>query len=233
MSPTPDPDADSAIAQASQLRELLAHVLATHEAEKRSLVHELHGDLGSSLTALNMHLVLLAQKLPPDPALAQRIEKMKALVLAISESNRRIQLGLGPDKLEVFGLKVALQEAADNFQQQHGVACRLSLPDEELAYSAATDLTIFRMIEQALENVARHAAASEVQIVLDDDEDGIQVTVRDNGRGIAPAQSAGLATHGLRTMRERAEFWGGSVRVSEGRNGGTVVNFSLPKNRMG
>jgi signal transduction histidine kinase len=207
--------------------------MTAHEAEKRSLVHELHGDLGSSLTALNMHLVLLAQKLPPDPAIAARIEKMKALVLAISESNRRIQLGLRPDKLEVFGLKVALQEAAEDLQQRHGLVCRIDLPDEDIAYSAETDMGIFRMVEAALENVVRHAGASQVQIVLDDDEDAILLTVRDNGRGIEPAQLEGVQTHGLRVLRERAGFLGGTVRIARGRDGGTVLSITLPKNQDG
>jgi len=220
-SSTPSSEADS-------LRDLLAHAQTGHEAGLRSLVHELHGDLGSSLTALNMHLVLLAQKLPPDPAIVDRVEKMKALVLAISESNRRIQLGLRPDKLEVFGLKVALQEAADDFQQRHGVACRVSLPDEDLSCAAETELALFRMVEEALKNIALHAGASQAQIILDDAEGAIQVTVRDDGRGIEAKEIEGAHTHGLRMMRERALSLGGSVRVGRRREGGTIVTVSMP-----
>jgi signal transduction histidine kinase len=211
------------------LRELLGHRDAVNEAEKRALARELHDNLGSSLTAFNMHLSLLQHELAAEVNLQKRLEQMKTLLLSITDSTRRLQGSLRPEKLDVFGLKVALTEYALEFARRTGVACRTSLPDDELDFPESYKIALFRIVEEALANVQRHAQASEVDVILDDSEDGVLLTVRDNGAGIAHDAQDDLATHGLRAMRERAGYLGGTLRVGPGRNGaGTAISVELP-----
>lgn len=211
------------------LRELLGHHDTACEAEKRALARELHDNLGSSLTAFNMHLSLLQHEMPSEPSLLKRLEQMKTLLLSITESTRRLQVSLRPEKLDVFGLKVALNEYALDYARRTGIACRTSLPDEDVEFPESYKIALFRIVEEALANVQRHAGATEVDVILDDSEDGVLLTIRDNGRGLAGGAHEDLATHGLRAMRERACYLGGSLRVGPGRNGaGTAIAVELP-----
>jgi len=213
----------------ADLRELLGHRNATIEAEKRSMARELHDTLGSSLTALNMYLALLQHEMPDNPALLKRLDQMKTMLLSITAATRRLQGQLRPEKLDVFGLKVALHEHALEFGKRTGIACRTSLPDEDLNFPSSYDIALFRIAEEALENTARHAHASKVDLILDESEDGVMLTIRDNGCGITPAQPGELHTHGLRAMREHANYLGGRIEIGQGQDGqGTAVTVWLP-----
>ena len=225
----------------AELRELLCHMDAGFEAEKRSLARQLHGDLGGALTALSMHLTLLQQKLggtlPDDVALVERLDKMKDLLQSATETARCLQTSLRPEKLDAFGLKAALTDLASAFEETHHCSCRVSLPDEELDYPPDTELILLRIAEEALNNVARHARASHVDLVLDDTDDAIVLTIRDNGRGASSERIEGAGSHGLRLMRERAGYVNGRVRIAPattagpaaGTAVGTMVTVNLPK----
>ncbi|HEY5801941.1 MAG TPA: sensor histidine kinase [Burkholderiaceae bacterium] len=211
------------------LRELLGHRDAQTEAEKRALARELHDNLGSSLTAFNMHLSLLQHEMPPEPNLLKRLDQMKTLLLSITDATRRLQTSLRPEKLDVFGLKVALGEHVLEFSRRTGIVCKTSLPDDEFDFPESYQIALFRIVEEALENVARHACATEVEVILDDSEDGVMLTVRDNGAGMRPDCTDSHTTHGVRSIRERACYLGGSVKLGAGKNGrGTSVAISLP-----
>lgn len=215
-------------ARTAEVSELIGHLETTREEEKRSIARELHDDLGSALTALNMHLSLLFQQMPSDPKFTERSLKIKALLSSITDATRRIQNGLRPDKLDVFGVKIAIAEQAAEFEKYTGVTCNASLPDDRLIYAPRVDIALFRMVQESLNNIAKHAQATRVDVVLDDADDEIMLTIRDNGVGIPTAQS-GVITHGLRGMRERAGYLGGSVRVSSSAGGGTTIAISIPK----
>lgn len=215
-------------ARTEEVSELIGHLETTREEEKHAIARELHDDLGSALTALNMHLSLLFQQMPPEPKFTERSLKIKALLSSITDVTRRIQNGLRPDKLDVFGIKIAIAEQAAEFEKYTGVTCNASLPDDRLIYAPRVDIALFRMVQESLNNIAKHAQATHVDVILDDAEDEILLTIRDNGVGIPTAQS-GVITHGLRGMRERAGYLGGSVRVSSSAGGGTTIAISIPK----
>jgi PAS domain S-box-containing protein len=215
-------------ARTAEVSELIGHLETTREEEKRSIARELHDDLGSALTALNMHLSLLFQQIPAEPKFTERSLKIKALLSSITDATRRIQNGLRPDKLDVFGIKIAIAEQAAEFEKYTGVSCNASLPDDRLIYAPRVDIALFRMVQESLNNIAKHAQATRVDVILDDADDEIMLTIRDNGVGIPTAQS-GVITHGLRGMRERAGYLGGSVRVSSSAGGGTTIAISIPK----
>lgn len=215
-------------ARTFEVSELIGHLETTREEEKRSIARELHDDLGSALTALNMHLSLLFQQMPPEPKFTERSLKIKALLSSITDATRRIQNGLRPDKLDVFGIKVAIAEQAAEFEKYTGVTCNASLPDDRLIYAPRVDIALFRMVQESLNNIAKHAQATRVDVVLDDTEDEILLTIRDNGIGMPTAQS-GVMTHGLRGMRERAGYLGGSVQVTSVVGKGTTIAIAIPK----
>lgn len=216
-------------ARTSEVSELIGHLEATREEEKRAIARELHDDLGSALTALNMHLSLVFQQIPNDQKVVERIGKIKVLLESITTATRRIQAGLRPDKLDVFGIKVAIAEQAAEFEKYSAVKCNASLPDEDLHYAPHVDIALFRMVQEALNNIAKHAQASQVDIVLDDTDDEINLTIRDNGIGISLEQPGAVMTHGLRGMRERAGYLGGSVKVSSAAGKGTSIIIMVPK----
>jgi PAS domain S-box-containing protein len=216
-------------ARTAEVRELIGHLESTREEEKRAIARELHDDLGSALTALNMHLAILFQQMPAEPKLTERAVQIKALLSSVTQTTRRIQVGLRPDKLDTFGLKVAIADQALEFENYTGVVCHASLPDEELSYPSSFDIALFRMVQEALNNIAKHAAATRVDVVLDDTDDEIILSIRDNGIGMPTGQPAGSMRHGLRGMRERAGYLGGDVRIVSAAGKGTSVIITLPK----
>jgi len=218
--------------RAAELSELLGHVNACWDNERRSLSRQLHDSMGSSLTALTMHLGLLTQKLPPDPALLERTTQMKNLLHTIIETNRQMQHRLWNDKLEFLGVKVALGELVAQFGEQHGLAASCSLPDDEPRCPRSHNVVLLRALEEGLRNIASHARASVVEVVVDDNDDEIMLTVKDNGVGLAAAADAigaDSAKHGLRVLRERAAYLGGVLTLSANGSGGAILTVILPK----
>ncbi|MGV3741859.1 MAG: PAS domain-containing sensor histidine kinase [Burkholderiaceae bacterium] len=216
-------------ARTAEVSELIGHLESTREEEKRKIARELHDDLGSALTALNMHLAILFQQMPQDPRLDERSAQVKALLSTVTQTTRRIQAGLRPDKLDIFGIKTAIAEQVLEFEDYTGIRCSASLPDEEVSYTSQIEIALFRMVQEALNNIAKHAKASHVDVVLDDSEDCIMLTVRDNGIGMSAAQAAQTVTHGLRGMRERASYLGGDVQIVSELGKGTRIIITLPK----
>jgi signal transduction histidine kinase len=218
--------------RAADLSELLGHVNACWDNERRSLSRQLHDSMGSSLTALTMHLGLLTQKLPPDPALQDRAAQMKKLLHNIIETNRQMQHKLWNDKLEFLGVRVALGELVAQFGAQNGVAARCSLPDEEPRIPRSHNVVLLRALEEGLHNILAHAQATEVDVIVDDNDDEIMLTVRDNGVGLGPdgaAIGSAAGKHGLRVLRERAVYLGGSLTLSSGTARGATLTVVLPK----
>jgi signal transduction histidine kinase len=176
-----------------------------------------------------MHLAILFQQMPQDSRLNERSVQVKALLSSVTQTTRRIQAGLRPDKLDIFGIKTAIAEHVLEFQDYTGISCNASLPDEDVSYTPQIEIALFRMTQEALNNIARHAKADHVDVVLDDSDDCIMLTVRDNGLGMSPAQAQQTATHGLRGMRERAGYLGGDVQIVSEVGKGTRIIITLPK----
>jgi len=228
MSASAPEDQHSAL-RAADLSDLLGHVNTCWDNERRALARQLHDSLGSSLTALTMHLGLLTAKLPQEPALLDRATQMKNLLHTIIETNRQMQHRLWNDKLEFLGIRVALSEQVAQFGEQHGVTARCSLPDEEPMVPRSHAVVLLRTLEEGLRNIAAHAGATEVDVIVDDNEDEIMLTVKDNGVGLdgQPADTTGK--YGLRVVRERAVYLGGTLTLNTHPDGGSALTVILPK----
>lgn len=212
-----------------QLRNLLFGLEASHDEEKRALAHVLHADLGASLTALNMHLAILFRQIPQDERLLERVAAIKGLGADIAKSTRQMEASLRAAKLDSFGLKATLDDMASQFTADTGIACVASLPDEDLSYPQHIDLALYRLVREALDNVARHAGASRVDIVLDDNEDEIMLSVRDDGKGLPADDMLWNKGRGLMLLRERAAWLGGELRIRNQAGKGTSIAFMLSK----
>lgn len=212
----------------TQVRELMAHLEASREEERRAIAQKLHGELGGSLTALSMHLAMLSQSLPGDVVVRERIKQMKELLNSAAATTRNIQSALLPDKLELFGLQAAVEELAAQMSDDTGIACELHFPEMTGSSSAVSEMALYRMLEEALRNITRHAYATEVCISLEEAEDSLSLCVRDNGVGFSPADLPHGA-HGLCRMRERVVYLGGSLMVHSAPGQGTTVEITLPK----
>ena len=226
----PDPDLERLVAErTAALAELVTHLMNAWDDERRLLARKLHDSLGSSMTALTMHLGLLSKGLT-DPKNLERAGQMKNLLNGIIETNRQVQLNLWNDKLEFLGIKAALTELVSEFGQEHGVRASVSLPDDDDAYARSQAVALLRCAEEGLQNARQHGGASTVDVILDDDGEQLMLTVRDDGTGLtSSAQPESTQCHGLRLLRERARALGGHVTLSGVEGGGTALTMVLPR----
>jgi signal transduction histidine kinase len=222
------PTQDGESARVAELTELLGHLTACWDDERRQLARRLHDSLGSSMTALTMHLGLLSSHLKEQPQ-RDRAAQMKQLLNNVIETNRKMQLALWNDKLEFLGPKAAIAELVVEWGRENGIKARASLPDEDPEYSRPQGVALLRCAEEGLRNIAAHAQASEVEVILDDDGDQAMLTVRDNGVGMTADAASSLSCHGLRLLRERARTLGGTLAIGPGPAGGTALTLVLPK----
>jgi len=225
----PEPGTDGDATRAAELTELLGHMTACWDDERRQLARKLHDSLGSSMTALTMHLALLSQHLHEQPQ-RDRAAQMKQLLNNVIETNRKMQLALWNDKLEFLGAQAAISELVMEWGREHGIKARASLPDDDLEATREQGVALLRCTEEGLRNVHAHAQASEVEVILDDDGDQAMLTVRDNGVGPTACGPDSLSCHGLRLLRERARLLGGSLTLGPGPDGkGAALTLILPK----
>lgn len=232
---TPQAEHANDTQRVADLSELLGHVNASRDQERRALARHMHDSLGSSLTALTMHLDLLAQQMPLDPALQQRTAQIRQLLQEIVENNRAMQMTLWNDKLEFLGLGVALADAADQFSRQHQMTVRCSLPDDDLECPLDHGVVVLRALEEGLSNIAAHTQAGSVDVIVDDNDEMLMLTVKDDGIGLqggAPARLGLHGRHGLRLVRERARHLGGTLTLTQNQGRGACLTVSLPKNAL-
>jgi signal transduction histidine kinase len=213
----------------ADLSELLGHVATCWDDERRQLARQLHDTLGSSMTALTMHLALLTQQMPAEAGLQQRTAQMKTLLMNIINSNRAMQLDMWNDKFEFLGIRAALAELVAQFGTDHGLVARVSLPEDERACGREQGVALLRTVEEGLRNIAAHARASEVDVILDDNDEAIMLTVRDNGIGPGQYDAKAHDCHGLRLLRERARYLGGELTVAPAPQQGTALTITLPR----
>jgi PAS domain S-box-containing protein len=221
------------------LRNLYDNLQTIREEERKRIARELHDDLGQTLGALRIDLTLLRNELPSaTPALEKNAELIDKLLLSAITSVRRISSDLRPRPLDDLGLVPALQMLAGEFSQRHNIACEVSAPTEDVRLPDDIASPLFRMVQESLNNVAKHADATHVRIELNVDENSLLLTIADNGKGLAASDTKKADSFGLIGMRERAWAMGGSldIRSAELDSGasqvskGTTVAILIPVN---
>ncbi len=215
-----------------RLQYLAAGLIDVREQERSAIARELHDELGQALTRLNMDLAWLIERLPPRLR-TKRTGGMASLVEHMSTTVQHLSSRLRPAILDDFGLEAAIEWQAQEFEEWNGARCRLDLRLPPLPVDRDRDTTVFRIVQESLTNVARHADASEVAIrcaILGDD---LVLEVADDGIGIAEGMAGGPNSLGVLGMRERARAIGGDIEFRAGKPRGTTVRLRVPVGRIG
>jgi two-component system sensor histidine kinase UhpB len=211
----------------ARLAELTAHIEQVKEQERTRIAREIHDDLGGNLTAIKMALMMLTQRLPADnPLLIERAEYVDALVDRSIEAVHRISLDLRPSMLD-FGLVAALEWQSREFEKQNGIACAFSSSEKEIDLSLDHATALFRIFQEALTNIAKHAKASQVTVRLQRLRHQISLTIADNGVGVNQTDRLKPGSFGLRGMNERARALGGTMTLAQAPGGGAVVTIKI------
>ena len=211
-----------------QLRQLSSALQTIREEERTHIARELHDDLGQLLASLRMDLTLLQRSdALPDPG-RRLIEGMETNLLTAITSLRRIATNLRPRALDEGGLYFALQGLRDEFVERHEIACALVADEAELRLDDTASTAIFRIVQEALTNIARHAQATDVVLKLGRIDGELLVTIRDDGRGIRAEDMEKAASLGLVGMRERVWAMNGEISISADEPSGTRIDIVLP-----
>jgi signal transduction histidine kinase len=214
-------------ASRARLAELTAHIEKVKEQERERIAREIHDDLGGNLTAIKMALAMLTARLPEqDPALQQKAAYVDSLVDRTIDAVHRLTLDLRPSVLD-FGLPAALEWQVKEFEAQAGIACAFQSNVKDLDLAPDQAAALFRIAQEALTNIAKHARASSVCIKVQKARGQLHLKITDNGDGIGPADRAKPDSFGLRGMAERAAALGGTLTLSHAPGGGTVVSIKI------
>jgi two-component system, NarL family, sensor histidine kinase UhpB len=215
-----------------ELRALSRHLQTVREEEKARIAREVHDELGSTLTALKMDLDILGEKLRDAPdAIRHKRAAMDKLVESAVATTRRIVTDLRPSILDDLGLSAALRWQAVEFAKHSDTRVQVDAGTTDHQPGREVALALFRIFQETLTNVARHARATEVWVKLATTADALVLQIRDNGVGLSPEDLGKPASHGLRGMRERAQQVGGDVTVSSQPGSGTTVVISVPRDQ--
>lgn len=213
-----------------QLSVLSRHLIQVAEDEKSRLARELHDEMGANLTAIGIDLDSVSEQLRATrPELAGMLVRARATLVDTVELKRRIVEDLRPSLLDNLGLSAALQSYCDDYGRITGVDCDVLVDGEIDRASPMHAIALFRIVQEALNNIAKYARARTVIVHLGVEDDVLALEVSDDGIGIADDALARTKSHGLLGMRERALLLGGKFEVGRGMNGvGTCVRAYLP-----
>lgn len=204
------------------LRRLSAHLSSLREEERAHIARNIHDDLGASFTALQLDLNWLARRLPAEPALQQHLARMIALTTSAMGATRRILNDLRPVVLDHLGLWAALEALLQDVQSRGELACRYLCPPaaERVRLGRSAEIEVYRIAQELLTNVQRHARATQVTLAIAVRADLLEITVEDDGAGLPPQPAAGQS-FGILGMRERARAIGATLAFDSAPGAGT------------
>ena len=216
-------------ASLDQLRAFAARLQKVREEERTSIAREIHDELGQACTAIKMDLALIGRKTTKRQThLRAKVDSASRLVDDMIVTLRRIASELRPRTLDDLGLTAALESQAQEFEARTGIHCRVALPEEPLTLDDERSTAIFRIFQESLTNVARHAHATRVEARLERKADQLIFQVRDNGRGFDPAEAKVRKSLGLVGMQERALMLNGELQVEGVPGAGTTMILRIP-----
>ena len=213
-----------------RLRNLSGHLQSLLEEERTRISREIHDELGQSLTALKLDLSLIRRRLVSGELSEQaaKVQEIEHTVIRIIRTVRKIATKLRPGILDELGVAAAIEWMAKDFQNRTGIGCKVTIQKADKISDTVRATAIFRIVQETLTNVMRHAAASQVNVSLKKKDDTLIVEVRDNGIGIMEGRIFGSNSLGLIGIRERVRLLGGDTVVSGKPGEGTLVRVTLP-----
>jgi signal transduction histidine kinase len=211
-----------------QLRELSARLQSVREEERTRISRAIHDELGQTLTGLKMDVAWLQSHLdPPQPALLAKTQAMSGLIDITIQTVRRISTELRPGILDL-GLVVTIEWQLQEFQTRTGIESKLISTPEETTLDDDKSTAVYRIFQEILTNVVRHAQATQVEVTLEETAAFLTLQVHDNGRGITDSEIDNSKSIGLLGMHERARLRGGEVHLHGSPGQGTTVMVRLP-----
>lgn len=223
-------DAEAQILRSqADLRKLAAYVESAREEERTRIAREIHDELGQSLTGLKMDVSWMEKKLPPGNGhLGEKLQEMIQLIDSTIQTVRRIATELRPGVLDNLGIQAAVEWQAQEFEHHTGIRCAVAFSPDTIVLDDPRSTALFRILQETLTNVARHAAATEVVIRLALELRTVVLEVQDNGKGIAPEELAMLKSFGIIGIRERVSQFGGTVSITGSGAAGTLARIVIP-----
>ncbi|MDF3059256.1 MAG: response regulator receiver sensor signal transduction histidine kinase [Rariglobus sp.] len=212
-----------------QLRALTTYLQYVREEERTRISREVHDELGQALTGLKMDLAWLSGHLPQNArGLQPKIKTMSSGIDATINTVRRISTELRPGILDSLGLVAAIEWQASEFQTRTGITCNVTITVSETLWDQDFTTAFFRIFQETLTNIIRHAKATRVEVKLDAENGSLVLTVADNGRGITEEEMTNTRSIGLIGMRERAALVGGDIGFQSAPGKGTTVTVRIP-----
>jgi signal transduction histidine kinase len=211
----------------AELHKLTQHVQKVREEERVTIARELHDDLGQSLTAVKIDLGIIRQS-TSDKKTVQQISKVTALVSETIKTVQKITFQLRPTIIDDLGLEAGIEWYTSEFSERNGIDIYLDL-EPDVVISPEISLVIFRIMQESLTNVSRHAKATKIDVQLNENEDSIIFKVKDNGIGISENHLNAKTSFGIIGMKERADSIGGRLTLNKNKHGGTTLQLSIPK----
>lgn len=212
-----------------RLRKLAFHLQNIREEERISIAREIHDELGQMLTFLKIQVNLIGKKLNVDQQiLKDKIDSSLKLIDDSINSIQKITEKLRPNVLDELGISAAIDWQANEFSERTGIKCNVELSNEELNLDKEKSTAVFRIFQEALTNVARHANASKVFITLKEYKNNLTLELKDNGKGITTNQINDPKSFGILGMKERAMVFGGTIIIKSSMNSGTTVRVEIP-----
>jgi signal transduction histidine kinase len=224
---------ESLVESNERLRALAARLENSREEERKRIARDIHDDLGSALTGLKMDLVWLRQSLAKlensdRGPIMEKIAAMGKLLDATANQTRRLCSELRPGILDDLGLVPALEWQAQDFARRTGVACKVQANVAGIDLQPEQTTAIFRVFQEILTNVARHAKAKHVSVTLDEEDGELRLKASDDGCGMAEKAATAKRSLGLLGMRERVMTLGGTISFQSGSGKGTTVELTIP-----
>jgi signal transduction histidine kinase len=212
-----------------QLRKLSAHIELIREEERKSISREIHDELGQSLTALKMDLSWLNRRVKEgDESIPKKIHSMSSLIDDTIQSVKKISTYLRPAMLDDLGLPAAIEWYTDDFKERTGILCTITIVPENISIDSEVAITLYRIIQEALTNVARHSGASKVHINMSEEDGHLLLLVNDNGIGITEEMEEKPTSLGILGMKERMHHLGGTIKITGKQGQGTTVRVLVP-----
>jgi signal transduction histidine kinase len=214
-----------------QLREFSSHIQDAKEQERLRIAREVHDEIGGLLTAIKMDLAWMKERLPKTKkVLTDKATTIENLVDKAMTAARNLAHSLRPGYLDSFGIVAAIEMEACEFEQRTGIKCLLTHNDEEMELDLHPDVSIaiFRIFQESLTNIMKHAQATEVRILIQNNPQNIELVISDNGKGFSQDARIKPRSFGLRGIQERVSHFGGEVSFASAPGQGTTVSVTVP-----
>jgi signal transduction histidine kinase len=216
----------------ARLSELTDHLETSKEAERASIAREIHDEMGGLLTGLKADVSWLKKHCGAEPRARDKLRDVELLLDEVVMVSKRIAKSLRPAILDQ-GLNAALEWQAQEFEKHAGIPCHFRTNDDELSLDSGQATGVFRVFQEALTNVAKHAQAKRVEVQMFATDKLVTLEVRDDGVGLRKQDLAKPDSFGVRGMQERVHHLGGWIDVSGAPGKGTTLMLSIPRNGHG